>query len=143
MERTTKVTKKEAKNKEQRVAYSFMMITILLMEFVLSLQGIEIVNKLMGVHRFNKSLEALQILLLIVLIIMIALTISMRKSIGSYYKRAKIILKKLITVIITFSIISILLLINIYNAMGIIRVLIGIILGNAVYLVFYLELLGE
>ena len=143
MERTTKVTKKEAKNKEQRVAYSFMMITILLMEFVLSLQGIEIVNKLMGVHRFNKSLEALQILLLIVLIIMIALTISMRKSIGSYYKRAKNILKKLITVIITFSIISILLFININNAVAIIRVLIGIILGNAVYLVFYLELLGE
>lgn len=143
MERTTKVTKKEAKNKEQRVAYSFMMITILLMEFVLSLQGIEIVNKLMGVHRFNKSLEALQILLLIVLIIMIALTISMRKSIGSYYKRAKNILKKLITVIITFSIISILLFININNAVGIIRALIGIILGNAVYLVFYLELLGE
>lgn len=143
MEKTTKVTRKVGKNKEQKIACKSMIITALLMELVLSLQGIEIVNKLMGVHRFNKSLEAIQILLLIILIIMIALTISMRKSIGSYYKRAKIILKKLITVIITFSIISILLFININNAVGIIRVLIGIILGNAVYLVFYLELLGE
>lgn len=143
MERTTKVTRKVENNKEQKIACKSLMITALLMELVLSLQGIEIVNKLMGVQRFNKNLEALQILLLIVLIIMIALTISMRKSIGSYYKRAKNILKKLITVIITFSIISILLFININNAVGIIRVLIGIILGNAVYLVFYLELLGE
>ena len=66
MEKTTKVTRKVGTNKEQKIACKSMIITALLMELVLSLQGIEIVNKLMGVQRFNKNLEALQILLLIV-----------------------------------------------------------------------------
>lgn len=139
MEKTAKITTR----KEEKVAYSFMMLTVLLMELVLSLQGIKIVNKVMKVRYFNRNLEAIHILLLIVLIIMIATTVSMRKNIGSSYKKLKNFCKKMISIIIAFSVISILLFINIGNAGGIVRTLIGVIMGNALYEVLYLELLEE